>query len=412
MCLIVAKPKGTKNALTKEKFVRAATNNPHGIGIVYKDENGLQVKKFIDTKDKLDEIYKIIENADAYLIHFRYATHGNKDLNNVHPFKVTDNLYVAHNGVLSKYPELNKEWSDTRNFVEGVIKPYVEKHGEESIKSPDFIKWLEDEIGSGNKMAFVDGDMNFTIANEKAGSWMDENWFSNTYSIEDPAEKWKKYYSNSSYNWDDYNYGGNTYDYGYSGNGWYDDYDDYGFERGAYTKEDVLNYVADYIEDGMTSSFEEIPFELDIDKSIYNRDPHNYLKYKKDLRNIADQIRTGATSGKTPIPWELFVDDTAMEYLTTPAEEDSWKDYPEDKQLDLPLNDQNTKLSEGEKQLIYWIKEYNGIPKEDITSKELPYIKSLMNKGFIKERSIVNSKGDVIVYDLTKKYNSTYPTNN
>ena len=141
MCLIVAKPKGKKNALTKERFVRAATRNPHGIGIAYNDGSGLKVEKFIDVKDKLDDIYKIIENADAYLIHFRYATHGNKDLENVHPFKVTDNLYVAHNGVLSKYPEINKEWSDTRNFVEGVIKPYVEKHGEESVKSPEFIKW-------------------------------------------------------------------------------------------------------------------------------------------------------------------------------------------------------------------------------------------------------------------------------
>ena len=397
MCLIVAKPKGTKNALTKEKFVRAATANPHGIGIVYNDGNGLKELKFVDIKDKLDDIYKIIENADSYLIHFRYATHGNKDLGNVHPFKVTDNLYVAHNGVLSKYPELNKEWSDTKNFVEGVIKPYVEKHGEDSIKNPDFIKWLEDEIGSGNKMVFVDKDMNFTIANEKAGTWMDDSWFSNTYSVEDPQERWKSYYGNTTYNsgstsptWDNY-YG----DYGY-----YDNYMDY--DRGEFTKEDIIGFVADNVEDGITSSYEDIPYELDIDKSIYNRDPKQYAKYKSDLREIANQIRTGATSGKTPIAWELFIDDDALEYLTTPSEED--------KQLELKLDDQNNyKLSEGEKQLLYWIEEYNGIPKEDITSKELPYIKSLMNKGFIKEKSIVNSKGDSVVYDVTEKYYSTYP---
>lgn len=399
MCLIVAKPKGKKNALTKERFVRAATRNPHGIGIAYNDGSGLKVEKFIDVKDKLDDIYKIIENADAYLIHFRYATHGNKDLENVHPFKVTDNLYVAHNGVLSKYPELNKEWSDTRNFVEGVIKPYVEKHGEASIKSPEFIKWLEDEIGSGNKMVFVDGNMDFTIANEGAGSWMEDNWFSNTYSVEEP-KTWSSYDYSSSPSWNNYF---NNYDY--LGDYDEDDYGaysylkDYGFERGGYTKEDIIGYIADYIEDGILESYDDIPFELDMDKTIYGQNPAKYAQYKADLKNIAGQIRTGATSGKTPVPWELLVDEGAMEYLTTKPEE------PEDKQLSLPLNDkENYSLTSEEKQLIYWIEHYDYILKNEITETELPALKSLIKKGLVKQTVKVTSAGEEDAFVLTNKY--------
>ena len=397
MCLIVAKPKGKKNALTKEKFVRAATRNPHGIGIVYNDGTGLKEQKFVDVKDKLDDIYKIVENADSYLIHFRYATHGNKDLENVHPFKVTDNLYVAHNGVLSKYPELNKEWSDTKNFVEGVIKPYVEKHGEEAVKSPEFIKWLEEEIGSGNKMVFVDKDMNFTIANEGAGSWMDDCWFSNTYSVEEP-KKWDYNYATTSPSWNNYN---NYYDdYGY--------YDDW-YGKGEFDKEDIINWVADNIEDGFTSSYEDIPYELDIDKSYYNADPTKYAKYKKDLRDIANQIRTGATSGKTPLPWELFIDDATMEYLTAQEDEDiDLADTHNDKQLELPLNDkkQPVQLTSEEKQLIYWIEHYDGMFKSEVTERELPALKSLISKGLVKEKGVISYNGDDTEYVLTNKYYS------
>lgn len=407
MCLIVVKPKGKKNALTKEKFVRAATRNPHGIGIVYNDGNGLKEQKFVDVKDKLDDIYKIIENADSYLIHFRYATHGNKDLGNVHPFKVTDNLYVAHNGVLSKYPELNKEWSDTKNFVEGVIKPYVKEHGEDSIKNPDFIKWLEEEIGSGNKMVFVDKDMNFTIANEGAGSWIDDCWFSNTYSVEEP-KKWDTYNYTSSYpTWNNYNYGSYS---DYDDYGYYDNYMDY--DRGEFTKEEIINFVADNIEDGFTSSYEDIPYELDIDKSYYNANPTKYAQYKKDLKDIANQVRTGATSGKTPIPWELFIDDSAMEYLTT-KEDDEDIDLvdihgKDDKQLELPLDNKSkpVKLSDSEKQLIYWIEHYDYISKSELTEKELPILKSLINKGLVKEKNVINYNGDDIGYVLTDKYYS------
>lgn len=315
MCLIVLKPKGANNSLSKDKFVNALKTNPHGIGIAYSDGGKLQIEKFANPKDMADEIYAKIENKDAYLIHFRYATHGEKNEENVHPFLITEGLCVAHNGVISKYPEINKAWSDTRNFVEGVIKPYIKEHGKESYKSKDFIEFVESQIGSG-KMVFVDENMDYSIANEKAGSWVDGCWYSNTYSVESYEEKqkkWAKEYEEKYGKWDNKSY--SSYDdyygdYGY-GYGNYNNYeDDYSYLKGSLTMDEINKYIADEVANGYNYG-EEIPYELEMDDS----QPMDTDKYYEMLFRISEQIKKGIYKGTQPVQWELILDKDDIDYL-------------------------------------------------------------------------------------------------
>ena len=322
MCLIVLKPKGANNSFTKEKFDNALIANPHGIGIAYSEGGKLIIEKFAQPQDIADKIYEKIANKDAFLIHFRYATHGVKDEVNVHPFIITDNLCVAHNGVIRNYKEINKDWSDTKNYVEGVLKPYIQEHGQETFKSPEFIKMVEEQIGYGSKMVFVDNNMNYSIANEKAGSWIDGCWYSNTYSIEDYTKKrqaaadkkaWASSYNDKKYdNLDDYDF---DYDYGnYYGN-YYDNYRYRGYDeylKGTMTMDEINEYIAKEVADGYTDG-DEIPYALDVDWDNFDiKDEDDQYKI---LYDISKQIEKGIYKGTVPCVWELSVDKEDLEYF-------------------------------------------------------------------------------------------------
>lgn len=352
MCLIVLKPKGANNSFTKEKFDNALIANPHGIGIAYSDGGKLQIEKFDKPQDIADEIYKKIADKDAYLIHFRYATHGKKDVENVHPFLITEGLCVAHNGVISKYPEINKDWSDTRNYVEGILKPYIKEHGKDSFKSPEFIKEVEEGIGAGSKMVFVNENMDYSIANEKAGTWIDGCWYSNTYSIEEfnSRRKWASYkkdnpqkelfkyddYKGKSgkYGYDDYDYG---YGYGYDDYGYgygdydYDNYDDtWEYLKGSMSMDEINKFIADEIDNGYTEG-EQIPFELDIDydalDNLSSSGDERVDDYDFPQNEIAKQVRRGVYKGMQPVQWELTVDKKVIDHL-----------LKKDDQMELQLN--------------------------------------------------------------------------
>jgi len=186
MCHIVFKPKGVPNNFTKEKFNQALKANPHGIGIAYSEGGKLKIEKFITPQERADEIYNKIANKDSYLIHLRYATCGKINAENIHPFMITSDLCVAHKGSLPDYPELNKDWSDTKNFVEGILKPSLQKQGTKIFKTKEFIDFVQEKIGPENRMIFVDNEMNYSIANENLWTQIDGCWYSNT-EIFDPS---------------------------------------------------------------------------------------------------------------------------------------------------------------------------------------------------------------------------------
>lgn len=108
MCVIMVCKKGIVPPY--DKFRNAVWNNPHGWGLVMKDNNRLEIKRGFDEKGTdPDDLYRIMcDNDDVErALHVRWATEGAKDLDNTHPFPVfssnSRDIYFMHNGTLSGY---------------------------------------------------------------------------------------------------------------------------------------------------------------------------------------------------------------------------------------------------------------------------------------------------------------------
>lgn len=232
MCLIFLKPKSAKNYLTYERFCNALENNPHSVGIVYKNpsDGKVKIERFVHPEKGKEKIYDIIKDKEEYAIHFRYATHGGVNLANCHPFIVNSDLCLMHNGVMSDFGKIDESKSDTKNFTECFLRPYIEQEGIGVIKDKEFIEDVGKVIGAYNKLLLIDKDFNWSIINESSGVWKEGCWLSNSYSTESSRNyydcySYGNYYNNSSkYNYHkDYKYYDN---YSKSYNDWDDD-DDY-----------------------------------------------------------------------------------------------------------------------------------------------------------------------------------------
>ena len=124
MCLIIHKP--YKKRIPSDILDRAKKINPHGFGITYLD-NG-------QTKRKLtyNGIDKMLETDRPLVCHFRYATVGKINLNNVHPFNVNNRTVIYSNGTVDGFG--NGHESDIAHIAKRVLpklrkldwKPFLE----------------------------------------------------------------------------------------------------------------------------------------------------------------------------------------------------------------------------------------------------------------------------------------------
>ena len=97
MCLIIASPEG--KVPTRGVIEQGWKDNSDGWGLMHSNGSEIVINKglnFDHLKPLLDNL-----NGSPYVLHYRWATHGNKNIDNCHPFQVTKQLYMAHNGVIS-----------------------------------------------------------------------------------------------------------------------------------------------------------------------------------------------------------------------------------------------------------------------------------------------------------------------
>lgn len=274
MCLIFLKPKSAKNYLTYERFCNALENNPHSVGIVYKNpEDGkVKVERFVKPEKGKEKIYDIIKDKEEFAIHFRFATHGAVNLDNCHPFLVTKDLALMHNGVMSEFGDIDTSKSDTRNFAESFLRPYIEQEGIGIIKDKEFIEDVGKVIGSYNKILLIDKDFNWSIINEKSGVWKEGCWMSNSYSTESS----RNYYD--SYNYGSYGSYGKKYDYSKDYKNYYDRY--YGDFSDPYYDDWYDSYVKDSGDDNhdaLQKEYNEIFGNKNSEtRKVLDSDPFSY----------------------------------------------------------------------------------------------------------------------------------------
>lgn len=229
MCIAIVKK---QNATISDEYLKNCfENNPDGAGIAYaKDGQLYYVKGIFDVKTFIDEVRKAEKiSTGAMLIHCRIGTSGLKDKNNCHPHVVNDNCVMIHNGILDiDVPKGSKD-SDTVIFVRELLAPLPK----DFMKDEGIMNMITYVIGSGNKFCFLNGNGEYAIANEEAGDWVNDVWYSNT------SYKWGRY---SSWTWGKGTYGRASKTTPYGAWDYDDEWDDYYNQRYGKTIKSDYDY--------------------------------------------------------------------------------------------------------------------------------------------------------------------------
>lgn len=174
MCLAIYKP--SKASVDWDALEEGFKCNGHGAGFVTAHKGVLEIQKGFFTFDAFRAAYMPHVHKQA-AIHFRLATHGDKNEANCHPFSVTDEIAMIHNGILSIDTSDAKEMSDTWHYVEYVLKPLAEESRD--FYSHGSIKFLGEAAISGSKFVFLRADGDWDIWNQDDGHWQGDIWYSN-----------------------------------------------------------------------------------------------------------------------------------------------------------------------------------------------------------------------------------------
>lgn len=199
MCLLlVASPNSTPK---KKDLECSACNNPHGFGYAIITPDGIVTGRSMSAKKLIKEFLEVRSKyPESYaMFHARYATHGVKNEENCHPFKVggREDTYLAHNGILDIKIAAGDKRSDTRVFAEDML-PMI--GGVKSLDD-DNINTMVSDWARGSKIAIFTLDpaakYDCYIINEDAGHWDNDGiWWSNTSYLPYTPSAWtSKYFS-------------------------------------------------------------------------------------------------------------------------------------------------------------------------------------------------------------------------
>lgn len=180
MCLLVNQPKAT--SFTDEFLSDVYSKNKDGLGVMYAEGGKVHVFKCLpaNAQDFID-FYRAHADGKDCVWHARMQTHGDIDMDNCHPYRVTDDIWMAHNGILSTGNDADATRSDTWHFIRNVLTPALTANPDLLLDS-DWQAFVGDMIGTGNKFGFVRSDGKIVVINKRAGVEFVGAWLSNTYA--------------------------------------------------------------------------------------------------------------------------------------------------------------------------------------------------------------------------------------
>jgi len=188
MCLAIYK--SSKALPDWEALQEGFRCNSHGAGFAVAVDGSIQIHKGFFTFDDFARAYEPFASRQA-LIHFRLATHGATDADMCHPFTVTDELVMIHNGVLPISTDDDRTKSDTWHYVEYILKPLAER--DRDFYSDPSIQFLGEAAISGSKFAFLRADGDWGLWNGEDGHWVGDTWYSNRSYVKSMGfQSWPK----------------------------------------------------------------------------------------------------------------------------------------------------------------------------------------------------------------------------
>jgi hypothetical protein len=174
MCIAILNP--TKVTLKKNVLKTCWDNNKDGAGMLYLQNGVLSAYKEMDSFDRFYDHYAWIRKThrdSQIVLHFRISTHGKVDLENCHPFMISEDWGFVHNGIISN-AERHVDYSDTNMFNRNVLR----KLPPDWIHNDAMYELVCGYIGS-SKLLFLNKDNEAYIVNEDWGVWDLGCWFSN-----------------------------------------------------------------------------------------------------------------------------------------------------------------------------------------------------------------------------------------
>ncbi|SER11922.1 Glutamine amidotransferases class-II [Solimonas aquatica] len=182
MCLIVHKPAGL--SIPAGLLLAAAAHNNDGWGLMgFADDGALLLERHaeVDTQALLAAEQRW--RRHEYVLHLRRQTRGGSGLDNVHPFKISEGLWLMHNGTVHLKPRVPGK-SDTWHLVQDVLRPLVQRYPG-LLSDPAFLPILEHGLRSENKLALLDlQQRRIVLVNRHHGAELDGLWLSNTRWID------------------------------------------------------------------------------------------------------------------------------------------------------------------------------------------------------------------------------------
>jgi len=182
MCLIIYKPSGA--AIPADLLQAAVSLNRDGWGLMgFSADGELLLERHATVA--LDAILATeARHRDAeYVLHLRKRTRGAANLDNAHPFKVSDGVYLMHNGTLrldSRVPGLSDSW----HFANDILRPLTQGYPD-LLRDTAFHRLLEMALRPENKLALLDrASRRIVLINQAHGAEFEGLWLSSTRWID------------------------------------------------------------------------------------------------------------------------------------------------------------------------------------------------------------------------------------
>jgi hypothetical protein len=182
MCLIIHKPAGV--AIPADLLDAALPLNEDGFGVMgFHPRRGLLIHRQAQiTLDGLLAFERAHRDAE-YALHLRQRTRGDTEAHNLHPFTISGQLYLMHNGTI-RLPLRVPGRSDTWHFVHDVLRPLAQRRPGVLLDNA-FIQLLELALKPENKLALMDyAQHRIVLINREHGAELDGLWLSSTRWID------------------------------------------------------------------------------------------------------------------------------------------------------------------------------------------------------------------------------------
>lgn len=188
MCIII---QGNPKHVTKSILKNAFSNNPHGLGVMYFDNDSrlIQDKIYPKSFKSVKKFFNKHKNKTENIgIHFRYCTVGKKKAYNSHPYNVLNKDHQFKMGFMHNSPELphiteNDNRSDSYFFVKQYFAPIISRDIS-LIKNEEFLENLKEiiNIKCDSRVLILD-----TYSNDftRVGNWIEKDnlYLSNSYGL-------------------------------------------------------------------------------------------------------------------------------------------------------------------------------------------------------------------------------------